>query len=376
MKILHLIYDHPQNPWLGGGGAKGTLAIAQYMEQNGHTTTIICGKFKSDDPLLQTGHIQYKKVGWGINYLISRISYTIGSFLYVWRNLKKYNLIVDDTSPFSPTFSFLFSQRVPVIATIRNVFGSHVLKKGIITGIPAFISEFMILRAYSCYIVVSPYMKDSIPRRKTCEIIPNGINFAEIPSHLPAKKSYIAFLGRIEIYQKGLDIALRALGDLKQLLQRNDIICKFAGSGKDSNKFQSLIKEQELTHVCEYIGRLEGEDKYLFLAQALFIIAPSRFEAMPRVPLEAQACGTPVIASSIPSFKYVIKADESGILIKPESTDELKNAIINLIENTEKRMLYSNGALEHSKLFDRDVFMKQRLELYTKISQQKANKNN
>ncbi|GAI61509.1 unnamed protein product, partial [marine sediment metagenome] len=79
-----------------------------------------------------------------------------------------------------------------------------------------------------------------------------------------------------------------------------------------------------------------GEDKFIFLSKSLFLITPSRFEAMPRVPLEAQACGIPVIATKIPSFEFVIKDSFTGILIPKDSPERLVENIRDLIENAEK----------------------------------------
>ena len=45
MKILHLIYDDVENPWIGGGGAYRTREIYQRLSRWGHDCTVLCGNY-------------------------------------------------------------------------------------------------------------------------------------------------------------------------------------------------------------------------------------------------------------------------------------------------------------------------------------------
>ncbi|MBD3322226.1 MAG: glycosyltransferase [Chitinivibrionales bacterium] len=365
MKILHCIYDNPSNPWLGGGGAEGTFASARFMESKGHQTTILCAGFKGAPGKTSESFGEIIHAGIGVSYLLSRLSYSVFSFFYIVRKYRNYDLIVDDTSPFSPTFSFVFSKRIPVIANIRNIFGLHIVKKKPVAGIAAILFEYLILHCYCTYIVVSPYMKEYIPRKKKCEILPNGINFEEIPDlSNDTKELYIAFLGRIEIYQKGLDILVQAIFSLENLLREKGVTVEFAGSGNDEQAFKQLIAQNKLEEICHCIGRIEGDEKYHFLARAMFCVCPSRYEAMPRVPLEAQACGTPVIASDIPSFRFVVKNHESGILVEPENIPRLEESLKDLVLNDEKKILFGKNAVNFSRKFQRNIFLNDRMQMY------------
>jgi glycosyltransferase involved in cell wall biosynthesis len=64
------------------------------------------------------------------------------------------------------------------------------------------------------------------------------------------------------------------------------------------------------------------------------------------------ACGTPVVASNLTAVPEVI--GDAGVLVNPMNVEEISDAITNLLENPEKRILYSRKGLERAKMFRED----------------------
>jgi glycosyltransferase involved in cell wall biosynthesis len=67
-------------------------------------------------------------------------------------------------------------------------------------------------------------------------------------------------------------------------------------------------------------------------AAELFIF-PSRYEGFGLPPLEAMACGTPVIASTASSLPEVV--GDAGLLVEPDDVDGLAEAMIRLLDNAD-----------------------------------------
>ena len=91
----------------------------------------------------------------------------------------------------------------------------------------------------------------------------------------------------------------------------------------------------------------DGPEALLSLAEVF--VFPTLYEGFGLPPLEAMACGTPVVASNLTAVPEVVS--DSGITVNPLDVEEISKAITNLIENPEKRKLLSNKGLERAKLF-------------------------
>ncbi len=103
MKILHLIYDDMNNPWLGGGGARRALEIYKRFPKDS-IISIVTGKYPKSLSFEKIENVSYYRVGIAVNYLISRMTYSICTFFHILKN--DYDIIVEDYSAFSPAFHF------------------------------------------------------------------------------------------------------------------------------------------------------------------------------------------------------------------------------------------------------------------------------
>ena len=333
MKILHFIYDDHNNPWMGGGGCVRTYEIYSRFSKE-HEIEVVTSYYPGAKKKERKGNILYRRVGLRTNYLISRISYSLCSFFIIARN--NFDIVVEDFSCHSPCFAPLFTRKADC-ASIQNLHAKHTKKRFFIIGYLAVLFEYLGLLLYHNFVSVSLAIDSELKartRNKRIELIGYGVednlydkNFNE--------KNYILYIGRLDIYQKGLDVLLKAF---KEVLKENsEVKLIIAGRGNDEKKVKNLVKEFKLENNARFAGRVEGDKKAELMGSALFVCMPSRFESWGIVAVEAGACGKAVIGTDVSGLNESIKDKETGLLVNNEDVRGLADCMVKLIKDKNLR---------------------------------------
>lgn len=307
MKILHLIYDHINNPWVGGGGAVRVYEIYKRLAKKAHQITIISGKYPVAKDYEEDGII-FRFLGFKYNYMLSTFSYAFFSNRFLNQNIKDFDVIVEDFAPWNPIFAYRHQYRKPVVLQLHHMMGVKILKNYFLLGVPFFVFEKTYPRRFKNIISVSTETLKKF-KVKGC-VISNGINSVENLNNLKIG-DYILYLGRIEFYNKGLDLLLNADLNMKTII---------AGRGRD----ERLLKK--LNSNFEFLGFVDEATKRTLIKNCRFLVIPSRYEGQGIVALEAAAMGKPVIVSDIPELKYVTEHG-FGISFRSEDVGDLKAKI-------------------------------------------------
>lgn len=146
--------------------------------------------------------------------------------------------------------------------------------------------------------------------------------------------------------RKNLPVLLRALALLTQ--QGFSVILIQVGGHPDTFQ-QKLIKEFELERVIHFVGHLSNQELIALYSAADVFVFPSLYEGFGMPILEAMACGTPVVASNAASLPEVI--GEAGLLVDPNDTEGLAEAIAHLLTNHEFSQTLRQRGLERVRLF-------------------------
>ncbi|WP_022670503.1 glycosyltransferase [Hippea alviniae] len=179
-------------------------------------------------------------------------------------------------------------------------------------------------------------------------VIPNPIDIENIKSKSACKDSLLRygdrrllFVGRME-YQKGCDLLIKSLS-----LMKKDYHLYIIGDGKDKNSVISLADSLNVKKRVHLLGFKTNPYKYM--SQADLLILPSRYEGLPNVVLEANACGIPVVAFGCPGGTVdVIKNGVNGFLAKCEDTYDLANTV----ETAIRYKWDKEEIIEHALRFD------------------------
>ena len=160
-------------------------------------------------------------------------------------------------------------------------------------------------------------------------IVPNGVDL-ELHNTIEHDWSSPRLLsvGRI-VHQKGLDLAMHALGGLKDL----DWEWRIAGDGPQLQALQSLAEELGIQGRVLFSGWQSRQQITESYKQSNLFLFPSRHEGMPNALLEAMASGLPVVATCIAGNEELVVDGETGYLVPAEDIEALQNALKKLLDD-------------------------------------------
>jgi len=163
--------------------------------------------------------------------------------------------------------------------------------------------------------------------------------------NLPEK--FILFLGTIEP-RKNISSLIQAYGQLHAHGRYAEYKLVIAGAKgwKNRNIFKAW-SESSFVDDIKFIGYVAREDKIYIYNLAKVFVYPSFYEGFGFPPLEAMACGTPVIASYASSLPEIL--GRAALLIDPYNTADIAEAIDNVIADKELRNDLVVGGLARAK---------------------------
>lgn len=146
------------------------------------------------------------------------------------------------------------------------------------------------------------------------KLIPNGMDFQQIPVDLVPKKDRtltFGFLGRLDTYHKGLDLMLK--GFKKYLDNGGKGKLALIGDGDDRPALEKLAADLGISENVTFHGALFGLKKFHTLHQFDVFLHTSRMEGFPMAVLEAAALGIPCVTSEATNINSYIRAYNAGI---------------------------------------------------------------
>lgn len=230
-----------------------------------------------------------------------------------------------------------------------------------------------ILRAIDTCTVNSTATRDLVlgvfKSNKEPEIIPMGVDlnlFKPFSRHFYGNNSenspIILTVGRLD-KNKGFNYLIDAMPKLIHRFPELKLI--IAGDGPEKNNLLNQIKNLHLEQNVSMVGAVRNKDLPKYYNTADLFVLPSLKEGLGVVLLEAMACGTPVIGSAIGGIKDIIKDGETGLLVKPENSEDISNRIIEILSDELLRQRLSGQGVKLVKeRFSWDIVVKQFIGIY------------
>ena len=141
---------------------------------------------------------------------------------------------------------------------------------------------------------------------------------------LPNELKYIGCAARLEAV-KGHDVLINALHKLPE-----NIGLLLAGTGSLEDDLKKLVSNLGLEKRVYFLGHVDDMTNFYPLIDVFCL--SSHNEGLPLSPLEAQACGIPVVLTDVGGCKEAI-CNKKGLVVQPNNPILLSQALINLINN-------------------------------------------
>ncbi|GLZ38240.1 D-inositol-3-phosphate glycosyltransferase [Actinokineospora sp. NBRC 105648] len=177
---------------------------------------------------------------------------------------------------------------------------------------------------------------------------------------LPPDALVIAFVGRIQPL-KAPDVLLRAAAELlaRGTVARSRLVVLVAGgpsgTGLDQPAaLQDLAAALGISDVVRFIPPQAGAALAAVYRAADIVAVPSHNESFGLVALEAQACGTPVVAAAVGGLPVAVADRSSGLLVDGHATADWADALGRLAAAPGLRAELGAGALRHAHEFSWD----------------------
>ncbi|HVA96769.1 MAG TPA: glycosyltransferase [Candidatus Acidoferrales bacterium] len=349
MRILVFNWRDTKHKYAGGAEVY-IQELAKRWVGNGNAVTVFCGN--------DNKHAQYEMLD-GIEIYRRGGTYTVYLFAFIFYIFKfrgQYDVIVDCENGI-PFFTPLYAKE-QVVLLIHHV--HQEIFHNFLTfpfNVIAEILEGKIMPAvYHNKDVVTvsassqkDILKLGVTDNKNIQIIPNGVDESLFIDHPKTDHPSFIYLGRLKDY-KNIDIAIKAFAKVVKI--RRDATFSVVGSGESFPKLNKLVAELGIQRAVTFHGRVNEEEKAMLLAKSWAALQPSQLEGWGITVIEANAAGTPVIASQVNGLQDSVINGLTGLLVPAGSVTHFANAMMRIADDHALRMNLSEEARIWARNFD------------------------
>jgi D-inositol-3-phosphate glycosyltransferase len=183
----------------------------------------------------------------------------------------------------------------------------------------------------------------------------------------------ITFVGRIQPH-KGPEVLIRSIAELVSHSPhlRTKLITNIIGGASGANQSEvERLKELStwlgIDDVVRFAPPVPREELPQWYRASDLVCVPSYSESFGLVALEAQACGTPVVATAVGGLRTAVADGISGVLVDGHDPRAWSSVLARLLQEPQRRVLLSMGAIEHASHFGWDATSRGTLDIYDRV---------
>jgi glycosyltransferase involved in cell wall biosynthesis len=351
MKILLIEFrdiTHPE-----AGGAEVVLQeVFRRIVAAGHQVDYLCNHYAG---------AAHEEVRDGIRFL-RRGRQPYFNFFVPWvyrRELRRnrYDVIVEgiDKVPFNMPW---FERRVPVACIVPHLFGTTVFREASKpVAAYVYLLERSITHAYRhcLFSVLSDSTKADLTGRgipaANVRVIRSGLTQEDYsaPAVKPASDHpVILYVGRLKRY-KGIELGFEAVRQLR--VKHPRIEYAIVGGGDYLPELQRQVAVLGLAGHVSFRGYVTHAEKVALMQRAAVLIYTSPKEGWGLSVVEANACGTPVVASDAPGLRESVKNGETGFLVPHGDATALAQRIDQLLSDPALYAAFRQNGLAWARSF-------------------------
>lgn len=185
---------------------------------------------------------------------------------------------------------------------------------------------------------------------------------AETRKRLGVEDEFILFVGTLEP-RKNLQTLLRAFSEILRTTNQRPQLVIVGKKGWLSNDLFADTEAYDIEDKLCLTGYLTDEELRALYSACRVFVYPSLYEGFGLPPLEAMACGAPVVASRIASLAET--AGDAARLVEPTNIDALAQSVLSLLENKAEREHLSVAGLKRAAEFSWEFTAVKTREVYT-----------
>lgn len=200
-----------------------------------------------------------------------------------------------------------------------------------------------------------------------------GRREARVQLGLDKESLILAFVGRIQPH-KGPDVLISAAAEMikhdpimKSKLQILIIGGVSGGTGEELGRLQALARFLGVHDRIRFIPPVSREELPHWYRAADLVCVPSYSESFGLVALEAQACGTPVVAAAVGGLRTAVADGFSGSLVDGHDSRSWSAVLTRLLQEPQRRIALSMGALQHARRFGWEATARGTIDIYDRL---------
>ena len=349
-----------------GGGEEHNHQIAKHLVEMGEDVLVVTPQYPGDAEfdrhcvyqvirIATTGGMSGKGTKWWMPY--RRPLYGVSVIRKMLQFKPDYVIVGTASRGLSMLASGIVSRvaRIPRFVFVHHDEFTRPTPYGLLTN-PIFRSSHLIcVSNYTRSLVLDA----GIPLRRA-HVVLNGVDYDEISSFQNSRQNTShsqlesIFPGKMIltvcrlVRHKGVDRLIESLPKVFSKIPDAGLV--IVGDGTERDRLELIAKNSGVQDRVKFLGRLSDVEKFLCYQRCDLFAMLSREtygqsrEGFGIVFLEANAFGKPTIGGDTGGVPDAIVHRETGLLVDPNSTEEISNAIIYLLENpSEAHKLGENG---------------------------------
>lgn len=324
---------------------------------------------------LHDGHLIVNRMplyGEGKNSLPRAIRYLLLNVLFVWKSLfvKADVIFVQSTPPTQGMMAGIIKKikRVPFVYNLQDIFPDSLVSTGLtkkgslLWKIGRVIEDFTYRNADKIVVISEDFKKNIMAKGVPEDKIAVIYNWVEEDKVFPVSRDenklfknfnllknnfYISYCGNIG-YTQNMDMLLKVAEELQEY---SNIMFLVIGEGAYKEQVKAFITEHKVSNVLLFPFQPYEDIAHVFSLGDVSLIISKKdtgHNSIPSKTWSIMSAARPVIASFDEESELcsIIRRSESGLCVPPDDPQALKNAILKLYSDKEKRIKFGKNGRE------------------------------
>ncbi len=187
------------------------------------------------------------------------------------------------------------------------------------------------------------------------EFSPVNKTLARLTLGLPVEEPLILQLGRM-VRRKGVANVIRAVGCLQRDHGISMRLLVVGGESAEPDpqltpeigRLQAIAAQEGVRDLVMFVGQRGREVLHYYYSAADVFVSTPWYEPFGITPVEAMACGTPVIGANVGGIKYTVCDGETGYLVPPKAPQALAARLAHLYHHPQLREQFGRRGIERA----------------------------